>query len=925
MTRQELTYQDYAKFMSCITAHYLEGKAKYDPLSVFLSSKIDLVPYQIYDFKKLLNEQKTNGNIRTLIAYETGLGKTILVGMIIKELIGNNPQGPPKRVLIITPPTVLPQFKDEMKRKFGLDFYQFETRNPEFKDLTIASMDTLKLEPYKQLVEEQLWDLIIVDEYHRISPYNQRGELISKITGKTKHFIALTATPHDGKSDRYNFRLKCIAPNPLIIRRVKREAVDINNQKLFNQNLEEIKQEIQITPLEKSFYRSAERYAKERFKGTGAGALIAIVIGRAVSSSIRAGLKLLKRRQNKLLLGDLDEIEDESLDDLLEKVDEGQELTEEDIEKILSARPETRAELEYELSLLQPVIEEGQQILDIQPIDSKGQDLLNLLDDAISKGRKCLIFTGFIETVEYLKELLNERGYNPLEITGRVSMEERNRIVEQITKEDQYKIIIGTDAMGESLNLQAASVEINYEVPWSPVSYIQRVGRIWRFGQKHHDLYIYNYLPAFDVERRVMEVMLEKIKTINYEFGEIGLSVFGQELGKVETIVKEAYEGKDIQEKLEEAYRKSLEIGREVVEVLRTSMELPKVVNVEELQRTNRINLDDTITEKDLRRFLQYLKDSELASGEFPENEDEPSTYHVHITGGYIRVENLSLNDKGIQEAIKLCHQSKDETQVIFNYHKTMKGQIRIYQTSIQSNVVYQEPILETPEGLLTYRGILGLIPIFADSSNQIHFQSKEDYEKTTGEKWLDLAKQQWNEILKIKQTELLNEKDTIKRDWLKQELQQIQNSKPESHTVLPVQDLYSVIFKATQTEESWRARYEIEQEAMKAATEYYQTKGYSVEDISQQNRGYDILCSRPDGVLRVEVKGIKGSPHPQLTQNEHRMAEFYRESFILFILKISGTSKNKFAVPDPIHNIEFIEFQKPVYQARNYEAFQVD
>ena len=97
--------------------------------------------------------------------------------MIIKEILSGRTQNTPhrpKRVLIITPPTVLPQFQDEMKRKFGLDFHQFITKDPQFKNLTIASMDTIKLEPWKTQLQEQLWDIIIVDEYHKISPYNMK-------------------------------------------------------------------------------------------------------------------------------------------------------------------------------------------------------------------------------------------------------------------------------------------------------------------------------------------------------------------------------------------------------------------------------------------------------------------------------------------------------------------------------------------------------------------------------------------------------------------------------------------------------------------------------------------------------------------------------------------------------------------------------
>ena len=137
------SYEDYSKFMATTTSYYLAYKSKYDPMSIFLSSKIDAVPYQIYDFQKLVQEQRTTGNIRTLIAYETGLGKTILVGMIINELLTERTQDKiqkPKRILIITPPTVLPQFKAEMQNKFGLSFHPFYTHDPSYPDQIIARL-----------------------------------------------------------------------------------------------------------------------------------------------------------------------------------------------------------------------------------------------------------------------------------------------------------------------------------------------------------------------------------------------------------------------------------------------------------------------------------------------------------------------------------------------------------------------------------------------------------------------------------------------------------------------------------------------------------------------------------------------------------------------------------------------------------------
>jgi superfamily II DNA or RNA helicase len=930
-TNHVSSYTDYAKFMAGVTAHYLNVKSKYDPMAIFLSSKIDLVPYQIYDFNRLISEERINGNIRALIAYETGLGKTILVGMIIKELLTRSnanpiqPSGSLKSVLILTPPTVLAQFRDEMKRKFGLTFEQFDTQTPVFSNLMIASIETMKLKEWKERLSERTWDLVVVDEFHKISPFNLRGELITLLTAKTRHFIALTATPHDGRSDRYAFRLKSIAPSPIIIRRTKKEAIDISNRKIFDQILHEETVEFPVSLDELTFYRDAERYAKERYQSSGAGALVAVVIGRAVSSSIRAGIKLLKRRRNRLLLGDLQELSREEFDDLFEKVRDGEELSEEDIEKILGAIPESREEKERELTLLNPIIDEGSLIVSNDPVDSKGKHLLELLRNLTSSGKKALIFTGFIETVTYLKALLEKNGYSPVEIiSGAVDMEERNRIVEKFSTKPEFKVIIGTDAMGESLNLQAASVEINYEVPWSPVAYIQRVGRIWRLKQAEKHLYIQNFMPAFEIERRVMEVILQKIKIINEEFGEVGLSVFGRELGSVDMLLQQAYAGVEVKAKVENAFGKSVEIGNEVMGVLNKSMSLPSVVNIEELQRANIVNLDNAFSEDDMRRFLIYLKDAGVASGAYPEKNKTQSTYHVFKNKDYIKVETLSFDDEGIKAAIEVgMHLLETENRIQFNYHKRMEGRLSVFSIQVNSQIVCKEIVLVTPEGTLTYQGLLSLAPDFTESTSSVYFMPIEEYKERLGNYWIEKEKATWEDSKKLKWDLLLKETDDYKKTWLRKELEGWIKQKPNTFTVIEEAVICRVAFKETQTDEDWMAKYEVEMAAMKKATEHYIRENFAVADISRQNKGYDLECTRADGIMRVEVKGLRGAKYPELTQNEHRMAKFYAKSFILYVVEFSDIVE-EYAIPDPLSNLKVEEIMKPIYRFTGYQSFKI-
>lgn len=1021
-------YRDYAKFMAFFIAHYLDCKKKYDPLSVFVSSKIDPLPYQIHDFWKLIEEGRKNGCIRALVAYETGLGKTILVGMIIKELLGQpHVPGdlPAKRVLIVTPPSVLPQFRAEMRDKFGLEFSIFEPQNPAYSDLLIASMDTLKTSRWMGWLEDQEWDLVVVDEYHRISPTNLRGRLVGLLSKKAKHFIALTATPHDGVKERYEFRLDKIAPKPILIRRTKKEAFDISNRRLFDQELLEIKEEPPVTQEELDFYTEAEEYMKGRHRmRSRGGGLLAVLVGRAISSSLRAGVKMLKRRRDRILAGGLTELEegregDERLSDLEEMIERGDELSEADIESILSisASPE---ELEAELKELRPLIEKGEALIERMPIDSKGMHLISLMDRLNrdeNKRRKAIVFTSFRETVEYLKEIL--KGYNPLEITGSVEMERRKAIVDEFTKGDHNRIIIGTEAMGESLNLQAASVEINYEVPWSPVTYIQRVGRIWRLKQPEKKLFVHNFLPPFAIEKRVMEVMLEKIQAINRDFGDIGLSVLGSELGAVDELVKEAYAAStaercadtsmpqihkagmrtglaEAEKRIEEAFRKAKEEGEKVLEVLSKSMTLPRVVKAEDLQKLGAVSLEEIVTEEDLKLFLKYLKHAGFGTGEFPYN------YYVHLNGEYIRVDSFSLEGQGMLAAIeagkRIFAPSQQETEtgtkdykilevrrdsipteagrgiglfeskrseekqsatsvkptiIRFAYSREMPARLVMKSIKVNNLCWFREPVLETEEGILTYRGVLSLTPTFAigecgGSEQIVRFEPREEYEKRLKWKWLNIARSFWEDGMhRLEEEYRRSMGDRIRREAISSRIREWKEMEPKLATTEDEPLLGQVVsmfvagvptdlanygdseievgFVKTSAEEDWKARWEVEMMAVEVASDYYRKRGYSVQDVSKQNRGYDLECSSPsNGILRVEVKGLRGGTVPELTQNEKAMAAYHKDSYILFVVKDLGWRKKIYEVPNPEENLDFEEVLVPHYRVCGLEKFEV-
>ncbi len=631
----------YPLFRVACDSYYLYTKYIYDPISVLAASKINLLPYQLEDFLNLLDLADSGMPVRVLIAYETGLGKTILAGLFIKEMILRNEN---TRILIVTPPTVQYQWQDELESKFGVKFSLLkevlnEGKDPLKQKWLIASMDTLKSERWLSRIEEgqYRWDIVVVDELHRATPENRRAQLIQVLRDRTRHMLALTATPHDGKEENFIYRLSLINRNVdetnweefvrnYTFRRKKRDAVDLEGKKIFPQAV--ITQTFEIEPdkKEKEFYWRVEDYIRNYYKlaeqenNRGIG-LVATIIGRTVSSSIAAGVAALKRRLKRLIEGTA---ETYNLDELLTQINQAEEegddaKVEELRNKILEyVPPEKRELIETEKKILQELIELGEKLLE-RGRDSKTKKLLQIIMEPLQRGYKIIIFTQFLATLFSLKKVL-EDVYGPENVViihGGMSHEEKKNAVAELW--NRAKILVATDAAGESLNLQAANVIIHYEIPWNPVVYIQRVGRVYRYGQKNN-IFIYSMLPVFKVEKRVLEVVIEKIRTIERDFDIGSVEIIGTIISEkdIEDEIRKAYVRDEV-EKAAEGVKEKFERGKPILEKIRLVLEKAEAakrhVRAEKLFEDK--GVIELITEEDIRKYLFYFREAGLGSGNF--------------------------------------------------------------------------------------------------------------------------------------------------------------------------------------------------------------------------------------------------------------------------------------------------------------------
>jgi helicase-like protein len=236
-----------------------------------------------------------------------------------------------------------------------------------------------------------------------------------------------------------------------------------------------------------------------------------ILMQRLVTSSTQAIAAALERRLETLQATALTATDEEPPETNLNEQD-----SQEQLEELLAIR----------LVGLHNEQEEVQVLLDLarrcqaQGPDARAETLLDILyenqRDENNPELKYLIFTEFVATQTMLRDFLAQHGFLVTCLNGSMDLEERRRVQRQFA--GKARILVSTDAGGEGLNLQFAHVVINYDLPWNPMRIEQRLGRVDRIGQKR-PVKAFNLIFEDSIERRVQEVLEEKLATILDEFG----------------------------------------------------------------------------------------------------------------------------------------------------------------------------------------------------------------------------------------------------------------------------------------------------------------------------------------------------------------------------------------------------------------------
>lgn len=568
---------DAALFRLGVEAHRLGLAYEYDPYFSLSIARVDPLPHQleaVYDYFLKLPR------IRFLLADDPGAGKTIMAGLLLKEL---KARGLVRRTLIVTPANLTFQWQRELKDKFRENFEIVRGdvlranygQNPwQEKSQVVTSISWVSTqEDARESLLRSRWDLIIVDEAHKMSAYaNDRKtlayELGEKLSEMTDHYLLMTATPHKGDTENFCRFLSLLDKDvygniksleqamrqneaPFYLRRIKGALVSFPNPEtgavtqLFTQRIVRTAA-FELDGEELEFYDQLTRYVEDQSilaaaddsaRGRAVGFTMAMLQRRMASTlyAVRRTLERMRTRREKILEDpeayrkeQITKRLPEDFDDLTEE--EQQDIVAELEGVVASVDP---ARLREEIARLTLLIDQARQ-LEQREVESKLTKLKRVLNEQgffADSRKKLLLFTEHKDSLDYLagdgKEgrpygKLREWGLTVTQIHGGMKIGDRDTPGSRICAEREFResaqILVATEAAGEGINLQFCSRMINYDIPWNPIRLEQRVGRIHRYGQEH-DCLIFNFVAKNTREGRVLQKLLDRLREIRRELG----------------------------------------------------------------------------------------------------------------------------------------------------------------------------------------------------------------------------------------------------------------------------------------------------------------------------------------------------------------------------------------------------------------------
>jgi len=543
-------------------------KEKLDELLSYplIKNNLEYLPHQQEGAIRILRDM----DCRALLADEVGLGKTITAGMVLKELIFRRLV---KRVLILTPPSLMNQWKEELKEKFNLDFKFINTTSDWVKTkYCLASLDRVKwfdkkLKKFKHdKAHEIYWDLIIVDEAHKLKDRRtDRWKFVDKL--QKKRLLLLTATPFQNDLlELYNL-LYLLKRGHLGTLSKFKEKYLLQEDKRHPLNPEELKTKLDEVMIRRRRDQTKVKYNKR--------------IAKIIEVNLTKEEYQIYENIIELLMKHYLNWKEEKIDtkmaiySILPKITSSSRSSIQSLKKIVN-NPK------YHLStknFAKEILKNYKKI----KINSKIKRLIEVVDNILSKDKqtKIIIYTKHPATLKYIVSKLKPKKLQVVEFFGGLTPKEKNKRINEFKNNAQ--ILISTDTGSEGLNLQFCNNIINYDLPWNPMLVEQRIGRLDRIGQKK-EINVYALATKKTIEENIVDLIVKKMCCIGLVMGELPIILINMGLDSI---------GKSGSNKIQEKLMNAFIESKDNLEKFAKSIdEVEKQINkgVEKYQITKKLN-----------------------------------------------------------------------------------------------------------------------------------------------------------------------------------------------------------------------------------------------------------------------------------------------------------------------------------------------
>ncbi|RXZ78785.1 DEAD/DEAH box helicase [Paenibacillaceae bacterium] len=482
-------WDDWTLYRLAVEAQEARLVQSFDELQCMRSlPSLEPMPHQISTARKVLHEMGG----RAILADEVGLGKTIEAGLVLKEYMV---RGLVRRALILVPASLVLQWVRELNQKFGIAAVAQKKEHTWHYDVVVASIDTAKRDPHRDILLNSDYDLLIIDEAHKLK--NKKTTNYQFVTQlRKKYCLLLTATPVQNNLDELYNLITLLKPGQLggqsefaanyvvdkrlpknegqlqdvlseVMIRNRRSDGDISFTKRIVKNVPLI-----LSPEEQSLYDAVTGFVRERYDETGGdltSMLSLVTLQREVCSSRDAVFITLVNLFKKTA-------EDSPMRPKIWEL----------VEYIREIKANTKAE--------------------------KALEIIRQTDE------KVILFTEYRATQEYLLQFFRSHNLTAVPYRGGMNRGKKDWMMDLFRGRAQ--VLIATEAGGEGINLQFCHHMINFDLPWNPMRVEQRIGRVHRLGQTN-DVQIYNLCTVGTIEEHIVNLLHEKINLFELVIGEL--------------------------------------------------------------------------------------------------------------------------------------------------------------------------------------------------------------------------------------------------------------------------------------------------------------------------------------------------------------------------------------------------------------------